>query len=156
MPTSAHRCDAPRFVAYSTLTREPVMVGLTAADLLIDTRSIPSLGYDSRFVEILDCGAEGPDAGTVDIRLDAARLLFRTVFRGSGSLSQPGMPPLALQEPLPAVPDRAAARAIEDGLAVLVDRARAAGLHSVASLLHRALNDARTELAAVRHASPIG
>jgi hypothetical protein len=155
MPTSPRSVDAPRFVAYSTLTREPVMVGHTAADLLTDTRAKPSLGYDSRFVEILDCGADGPDAATVDLRLDAARLLYRTVFRGSGSLSRPGMPPLALQDALPAAPDRAAARAIEDGLSALVDRARAAGLLSVASLLHRTLDDARAELAE-GHGSPVG
>lgn len=149
MTATARRPGAPRFVAYSTLTRMPALAGADAALLLVEARAIPALGYDNRFVEVLDCGAEGPDAGTLDLSLDAARALFRTVFRGSGALGQPGMPPLPLQDPLPTPPDRAAVRAIEDGLSALVDRARAAGLDGLASLLQRAQAEARAEIAAL-------
>ena len=147
MTSPARSPGAPRFVAYSTLTRMPALIGADAARLLDDARAVPALGYDNRFVEVLDCGAEGPDAGTVDMPLDAARSLYRTVFRGSGALSQPGMPPLPLQDPLPPPPDRAALRAIEDGLSSLADRAKAAGLQGLASLLYRARTDALAEIA---------
>lgn len=149
MTAIVRRAGAPRFVAYSTLTRMPALAGADAARLLEEARAIPALGYDNRFVEVLDCGAEGPDAAALDLTLDAARSLFRTVFRGSGALGQPGMPPLPLQDPLPTPPDRAALRAIEDELSGLVDRARAAGFDGLASLLHRARAEARAEIAAV-------
>jgi hypothetical protein len=148
MTSPARPAGAPRFVAYSTMTRMPALVGTDAASLLVEARSIPALGYDNRFVEVLDCGAQGPDAGTVDVPLDAARSLYRTVFRGSGALGQPGMPPLPLQDPLPTPPDRAALKAIEDGLSSLTARARAAGLDGLASALGRVLDDARAEIAA--------
>ncbi len=138
----------PRFVAYSTLTRRPALVGSDAARLLADARAVPALGYDNRFVEVLDCGAEGPDAGTVDVPLDAARSLYRTIFRGSGALGQPGMPPLPLQDPVPVPPDRAALLAIGEGLSSLADRARAAGLDGLASALQRARAEAEAEIAA--------
>ena len=139
---------APRFVVYSTMTRMPALVGVDPVRLLADARAIPALGYDNRFVEVLDCGADGPDAGTVDIPLDAARSLYRTVFRGSGALGQPGMPALPLQDPLTLPPDRATLRAIEDGLSSLADRARAAGLDGLASALRRAEAEAASEIAA--------
>lgn len=148
MTASSRPPGTPRFVAYSTLTRMPALVGADAAGLLADARAVPALGYDNRFVEVLDCGAEGPDAGTVDVPLDAARSLYRTVFRGSGALSQPGMPPLPLQDPLPVPPDRAALQAIEEGLSSLTDRARAAGLDGLASTLQRARAEAEAEIAA--------
>ncbi len=138
----------PRFVAYSTLTRMPALVGSDAARLLADARAVPALGYDNRFVEVLDCGAEGPDAGTVDVPLDAARSLYRTIFRGSGALGQPGMPPLPLQDPVPVPPDHAALLAIGEGLSSLADRARAAGLDGLASALQRARAEAEAEIAA--------
>lgn len=153
MSTSSRAPGEPRFVAYSTLTREPMLASADAAGLLGETRTIPALGFDNRFVEILDCGAEGPDAATVDMTLDAARGLYRTVFRGAGALGQPGMPPLALQDPLPASPDRVAMRAIEEGLSSLVDRAKAANLPDLASLLHRALADARAAIGRIESPS---
>lgn len=148
MAVPARQPGAPRFVAYSTMTRLPALVGADPAQLLADARAIPALGYDNRFVEVLDCGAEGPDAGTVDIPLDVARSLYRTVFRGSGALGQPGMPPLPLQDPLPVPPDRAALLAIDEGLSNLADRARAAGLVRLASTLQRARAEAGAEIAA--------
>ena len=150
MTALPRRPGAPRFVAYSTLTREPMLVDASAVDLLRRTRAVPSLGYDNRFVEVLDCGADGPDAASIEMTLDAARGLYRTVFRGSGALGQPGMPPLALQDPLPMSPDKAALRAVEDGLRALVERARAARLDGLASILHRALIEAQVEIAAQR------
>lgn len=148
MTVPSRQPGAPRFIAYSTMTRMPALVGTHPAQLLADAQAIPALGYDNRFVEVLDCGAEGPDAGTIDIPLDAARSLYRTVFRGSGALGQPGMPPLPLQDPLPMPPDRAALRAIEEGLSSLADRARAAGLDGLASTLQRVRAEAGTEIAA--------
>lgn len=148
MTAPARPSGAARFVAYSTMTRMPALVGADPVRLLADARAIPALGFDNRFVEVLDCGAEGPDAATVDAPLDAARSLYRTVFRGSGALGQPGMPPLPLQDPLQTPPDRAALRAIEEGLSSLADRARAAGLGGLASALQRARADAAAEIAA--------
>lgn len=146
MTAPARPPGAPRFVAYSTMTRMPALVGADPVRLLAEARAIPALGFDNRFVEVLDCGAD--DAAAVDIPLDAARSLYRTVFRGSGALGQPGMPPLPLQDPLQTPPDRAALRAIEEGLSSLADRARAAGLGGLASALQRARADAAAEIAA--------
>ncbi len=136
-----------RFVAYSTLTREPVMAHVDVSRLLTETRKISALGYDNRFVEVLDCGSDGPDAGTVTLALDAARELYRTVFRGGGALSRPGMPAFPLVDPRPAPPDRGAVRAIEDGLSALRDRALAVGHPRLASILDRALSETRAEIA---------
>ena len=145
MTTSDRGPGAPRFVAYSTLTREPVMADADAVRLLEETRQIPALGYDNRFVEVLDCGETGPDAGTVTMRLEAAREVFRTVFRGRGTLNRPGMPAFPLVDLLPATPDRTAVRSIETDLAGLVERARMAGRPDLASILDRALVQVRAE-----------
>lgn len=138
---------AHRFVAYSTLTREPVMAGADAVRLLSETRQDPALGYDSRFVEILDCGEGGPDAGTVTLRLEAAREVYRTVYRGRGTLSRPGMPAFPLVDLLPATPDRTAVRSVEEDLSGLVERARMARQPRLASILDRALVEIRAEIA---------
>ena len=54
MTSPARPAGAPRFVAYSTMTRMPALVGTDAASLLVEARSIPALGYDNRFVEVLE------------------------------------------------------------------------------------------------------
>lgn len=146
MTTATRGPGLSRFVAYSTLTREPVMVHVDVSRLLTETRKIPALGYDNRFVEVLDCGSDG-DASTVTLALDAARELYRTVFRGGGALSRPGMPAFPLVDPRPAHPDRAAVRAIEEGLSALRDRALAVGHPRLASILDRALTETRAEIA---------
>lgn len=146
MITSDRGPGAPRFIAYSTLTREPVMTGGDAVHLLAETRQDPALGYDNRFVEVLDCGEAGPDASTVTMRLEAAREVFRTVFRGRGTLARPGMPAFPLVDLLPATPDRTAVRSLEADLAGLVERARMAGRPDLASILDRALVQLRSEI----------
>ena len=147
MTDVASHADSARFVAYSTLTREPVMAHADATELLTRTRTNPALGFDNRFVEVLDCGPDGPDAANITVRLDDARDLYRTVFRGGGSLGQPGMPAFPLVG-LPAPePDRVATRALEDGLADLVTRARTAAQPRIASILDRALAELRIEIA---------
>lgn len=146
MTDVASHAESARFVAYSTLTREPVMAHADAAELLARTRTIPALGFDNRFVEVLDRGTDEPDpAGLVD-RLDEARDLYRTVFRGAGALGRPGMPAFPLVG-LPAPePDRVATRALEEALSDLVARARTAAQPRIASILDRALADMRAEL----------
>ena len=91
MPT--RRFGSPRFVVYDLASGETVMSGTGARHLLTFTCEMPSLGVDNRFVEILDCGAEGPDANTIELPLVAARERFATVFRGEG---MPDLPPVAL------------------------------------------------------------
>lgn len=146
MTMSDRGTGAPRFVAYSTLTREPVLADADTVRLLAETRQIPALGFDNRFVEVLDCGETGPDAATVTMRLDAAREVFRTVFRGHGTLSRPGMPAFPLVDLVPATPDRMAGRSVEQDLAGLVERARMAHLPQLASILDRALVQVRAEI----------
>jgi hypothetical protein len=147
MTDVASHAESARFVAYSTLTREPVLAHADVAELLARTRTDPALGYDNRFVEVLDCGTDGPDAAQVVERLDAARDLYRTVFRGAGALGRPGMPAFPLVG-LPAPePDRVATRALEGGLSDLVARARTAGQPRLASILDRALAEMRAEIA---------
>ena len=147
MTDVASHAETARFVAYSTLTREPVMAHADVAELLARTRTNPALGFDNRFVEVLDCGTDGPDAAGIVERLDEARDLYRTVFRGAGALGRPGMPAFPLVG-LPAPePDRVATRALEDGLSDLVARARTAAQPRIASILDRALAEVRSEIA---------
>lgn len=86
------RPGTPRFVAFSTVTGEPMMSGTSAAKLLSFTCEVPSLGIDNRHVEILDCGVDTPDVTGRDVPLVEARQRFPTVFRGE----ETGLPPVAL------------------------------------------------------------
>ena len=156
MTASDRAPGAHRFVAYSTLTREPVMAGVDAVRLLAETRQDPALGYDSRFVEILDCGEDGPDAGAVTLRLEAAREVYRTVYRGRGTLNRPGMPAFPLVDLLPASPDRTALRSVAEDLGTLVERARMARQPRLASILDRALVQVRAEIERLDAGSPVG
>ncbi len=146
MPTPARRPGVSRFIAYSTLTRLPVLTGAEAGPLLTATRAIPALGYDNRFVEVLDCGEGGPDAESITAKLDDAREIYRTVFRGAGVSGRPGMPAFPFVEPEPAAPDPASTRAIVDDLSLLAARARRVGPTAIAALLERVLAEVEAEL----------